>query len=67
MINTAIVIAAAEGIVKSCDSNLLKSNGGHIECKKHWALSFLQRIGYVKRRANTKSKVSVAAFEEYKD
>jgi len=35
VINSAIVISAAEGIVKSHDSSLLESNGGHIKCTKH--------------------------------
>ena len=48
VINSAIVISAAEGIVKSHDSNLLESNGGHIKCTKHWAKYFLNRLGYVK-------------------
>ncbi len=65
-INTAILMATAEGIVKSRDSNLLQCNGGHININKHWAKNFLTRIGYVKRRANTKSKVDVASFESYK-
>ena len=40
---TRIVMAAAEGIVKGVDSNLLSSNGGggHIVCGKHWAKNFL--------------------------
>lgn len=63
VINTSITMAAAEGVVKSFDSNLLQSNGGHITCGKHWAKNFLQRMGYVKRRANTTAKVSVADFE----
>lgn len=65
-INTAIVMATAEGILKSRDSNLLQCNGGHININKHWANDFLTRIGYVKRRANTKSKVDVESFESYK-
>jgi transposase-like protein len=40
VINTRIVMAAAEGIVKSYDSNLLRINGGHIACDKHWAKHF---------------------------
>ena len=44
VINSAIVISAAEGIVKSHDSNLLESNGGHIKCTKHWAKHFLNRL-----------------------
>ena len=35
VINSTIVISAAEGIVKSHDSNLLESNGGHVKCTKH--------------------------------
>ena len=30
VVNTAIAIGCAEGIMKSKDSNLLPSNGGHI-------------------------------------
>ena len=52
--------------MKSYDSNLLKCNGGHIECNKHWALSFLEHLGYMKCWANTKAKVYVVDFEEYK-
>ena len=48
VINSANVISAAEGIVKSHDSSLLESNGGHIKCTKHWAKHFLNRVGYVK-------------------
>ena len=48
-INTAIVMSAAEGVVKNHDSNLLLCNGGHIECGKHWAKNFLVRMGYTKR------------------
>ena len=66
VINTAIVRAAAEGIVKAEDSNLLKCNGGHIECTKHWAVNMLGRLGYVKRKANSKAKVSVEDFEAAK-
>ena len=31
MVNSAIVMAGAEGIVKSCDSNLFIENRGHID------------------------------------
>ena len=53
VINSAFVISAAEGIVKSHYSNLLESNGGHIKCTKHWAKHLLsskykisKRLGY---------------------
>ncbi len=54
--NTALVMACAEGIVRSKDSNLLSSNGGHISLGKYWAKSLLRRMDLVKRRASTKSK-----------
>lgn len=37
VINSAIVKAAAIGIVLNHDMRLLKENGGHIEVTKHWA------------------------------
>lgn len=36
VVNTAVVMSCAEGIVKSHDSNLLASNGGHILLTKDW-------------------------------
>ena len=67
VINSAIVMAVAEGIVKNHDSNLLKCNGGHILLTKNWAKSLLHRLGYVKRPASSKAKVSVPEFEAHKD
>ena len=55
VVNTAIAIACAEGIVRSKDSNLLSCNGGHISLSKHWGKHLLSRMGYVKRRASTKA------------
>ena len=36
VVNTAISIACANGVVKCFDSNLLECNGGHISLTKHW-------------------------------
>lgn len=63
VVNTAITIASARGIVIKRDSNLLDVNGGHICLSKHWAKSFLQRIGFVKCKGTTKAQVTVADFE----
>ena len=63
IINLAILIGAAEGIVKKHESNLLATNGGHIE---GWAKGFLNRMGFVKGRASTKAKVNPSDFESYK-
>ena len=65
VINSAIGIGCASGIVKNVDCNLL-SNGGHISFSKHWARYMLDRMGFVKRRVSTKAKISVATFECFK-
>ena len=40
------------------DSNLLYSNGGSLVLTKDWARNILNRMGMVRRRGNTKAKVS---------
>ena len=67
VINSAIVISAAEGIIKSHKSDLLESNGGHIKLTKSWAKHFLSRLGYVKRRATTKASISHVDFAAQKE
>ncbi len=54
-IGSSVIMAAATGIVNSCDRTLLVEHGGHITFTKSWALSLLGRMGYVKRKATTKS------------
>ena len=56
VVNSAIAIACAIGVVKSHDRNLLQSNGGYLSLSKSWAKSLLRRMGYVKRRATTSAK-----------
>ena len=63
VVNTSIAIGCAEGLVMNEDSNLLASNGGHIVLTKHWGKHLLGRMGFVKRRASTKAKVTVEDFE----
>ena len=55
VVSTSIAIACAEGIVRSKDSNLLASSGGHITLGKHWGHQILSHLGYVKHRASTKA------------
>ena len=43
----------------SKDANFLACNGGGIVLTKDWARNVLRRMGMVKRRANTKTKVTV--------
>ena len=67
IINSAIVMSAAMGIVKSHNSDLLEVNGGHIRLSKEWSKSFLSRMGFVKRKATTKASVSEPDFKALKD
>ena len=66
VVNTAIVLACAEGIVKNHDSNLLAANGGHLVLTSNWGKSLLRRMGFVKRRVSTTAKITVANFEQVK-
>ena len=59
VVNTAITIASAHGVVLS--------HGEHIDLSKHWAKSFVQRMGFVKHKGTTKSKVAVDDFEAIKE
>ena len=61
-VNTAVVIASAEGILLSKDANILK----RITLTKDWAKSLLIRMGMVKRRVSSKAKVDVEKFEALK-
>ena len=70
VINTAILIGAASGIVRRMKPDLLESNGGHVALpvKKDWAKYLLAQMKFVKRKATTKkSKMTVSNFEELKD
>ena len=66
VVDTAITMACAERIVRSAYSNLLAVNGGHILITKDWAKNMLHRMGFVKRRAITKAKVTIEDYEEKK-
>ena len=67
VVNTSIAIAAANGIVRRHDSNLLAVNGGHILLTKHWAQYLMERMGYVKRKATTKAKITVENLAALKE
>ena len=58
-VNARIVIATAEGIIKATDRTMLIENGGHIQLTLAWAYSLLQRMGFVQRKATTKTKTSL--------
>ena len=58
VINRHVVIAVGKGI--------LMSHGKSEELTKDWARYVLQRMGMVKRKANTKAKVTVEDFDDLK-
>ena len=66
VVNTAIVLVCAKGIVMKKDINLLSSNGGHILLPSNWGKSTLRCMGFVKRNVSTTAKVPVTNFEELK-
>ena len=51
VVNTIVVMAAAEGTISARNISKLSSHGGHIVITKSWARSLLSRMGYVKRWA----------------
>ena len=57
IINTSVVMAAAESIIMHHDANLLAKNEGSIVITKHWVRALLIRMCFVKRQDNTKAKV----------
>lgn len=67
VVNTLVVMAAAEGIVAVRDVSKLVSHGGHIDITKTWARSLLIRMGYVKRKCSTSGKIPMVQFEELKE
>ena len=58
VVNTAIVLGVAEGIVKGHGPSLLSCNEGPIELTRDWAKSVMKQMGLTKRKATTKSTLS---------
>ena len=67
VVTARIVIAAAKGIVLSCDWLILAKFGGHVRLNRHWAYSLLTCMKFVRQKVTTnKSKHSVADFVKLK-
>ena len=58
VVNVHVVMMVGQEIVMGRDANLLACNEGSIVLTKEWARYVLQRMEMVKRRANTKKKVT---------
>ena len=66
VVNRAIVITAARGIVQHNNPSLLIKHGGTIQLGKKWADPLMTRMNYVKRKA-TKAALKVPVdFPEIK-
>ena len=67
VVSARIVVAAAMGILLSCDKTRLVEFGRPVELNRHWAYSLLNRMNFVKRKVTTaKSKYIGSNFEEAK-
>ena len=66
VVNTAITLAAAKGIVLAKDANMLSQNGGYLNLTRDWAKRLLSRMGLVKRKAITTVKITTEIFEDLK-
>ena len=67
VVNTTIVMAAANGIIVAKNPALLAQHGGHIEITKVWAKSIFQRTGYVKRKCSNAGKITGGCFKELQE
>ena len=67
VVNTAITLAAAKGIVMAKDANILVENGGYLNLTKDWAKRLMARMGLVKRKATTVLKVTPEEFADLKE
>ena len=59
-VNTPVILAAAEGIIKSKDRTLLAEYGGHIKLTKSWAVSLMHGMNFVNCRRSTKAKTNLS-------
>ena len=67
VVNTAIVLAAATGILQRKDPTSLQCNGGHIILKKSWAKYLLKMMDFVKCHATTKHAPNLHNFDYLRD
>ena len=58
-INTSVVIGVGYGIVMKKDTNRLTDVHGEIKLTYEWAKNLLRRMGFVKRKACSQSKINV--------
>ena len=63
-----IAMAAARGILLTCNRSMLAEYGGHVELNRFWAYSLLCQMKFVQRKVTTaKSKHATAEFHQLKE
>ena len=66
-VSARIAMAAAKGILLSCDKSMLEEYGGSVRLNRYWAHSLLKRMKFVQRKATTaKGKHTITNFSELK-
>lgn len=66
VVNTTIVVAAAQGIVGAENRALLKENGGHMDINRDYARSLMRRMNLVKRKGTKTARKLPDDFEKIK-
>lgn len=67
VVSGKVVLAAAKGILLTCDQSKLVNYGGYVQPTMHWAYSLLKCMKFERRKVTTaKSKYSNADFTELK-
>ena len=54
-ISTSVVVGIGRGVLLKMNKACLGEFGGTVNLNKEWAKSILRRMGFTKRRANSKS------------
>ena len=62
-IGSTIVVAVARGILLKHNKAMLEDFGGPLKLNHHWAKQVLRRMGFSKRRANSKATVLSLDFD----
>ena len=63
VVNTAVTLAIATGIMLAKDTSLLAENCGEIDLSKKWAQRIISRMRFVKHKASTGAKVDTELKE----
>lgn len=66
-ISSSVVVGVGRALVMKHDKMTLSDFGGPVQLNKEWARSVLRRMGFSKRRANFKSKLTPNDFTSVKE